>query len=305
MRVCIAILSVFLAVSAQVPQGKVQRLVFRDGSYELVLQYEIKGDRVRYFSYDRRDWEEIPYSDVDWEATHKTAVEADAIGRDRAGDAARARASEDARSPAVSPGLRLPSSGGVFLYDVFQDKPELVPLTQNGADVSKNVKGNIVRAVINPIASSRQTIELKGAHAAIQSHMTAPSIFVAIDTTSDPPAPYTVDTAKDHLRIARCEEKKGNRVVGAIRIAVYGKVKQEATYIETRVEPVSGPWVKVTPSVPLEPGEYAMVEVLGKEGMNEFVWDFGVNPGAPENAGSVEPMPDRGKPVLVPKPKKP
>jgi hypothetical protein len=288
-----------------VEQGKIKRLMLKDGSYEPVLQYEIKGDRVRYLSSERHEWEEIPSADVDWAATEKYAGDSASGSKDLAASAAMERAEEEARAPLVSPGMRLPSTGGVFLLDVFRGRPELDPLLQNGAGVNKNMTGNILRAVINPIAGSRQTIELKGAHAAVQSHVPAPSIYVAVDSGGDPPTPYTPASAKDYLRLVRCEEKKGNRIVGVIDIAIYGKVKEQAKYIETKVEPVSGPWVRVTPAVPLEPGEYALVELLGKEGINEFVWDFGVNPAASANAGGVGAVPDKGKPVLIPKPKKP
>ncbi|HEY6250521.1 MAG TPA: hypothetical protein VI685_11220, partial [Candidatus Angelobacter sp.] len=60
-------------------------------------------------------------------------------------------------------------------------------------------------------------------------------------------------------------------------------VSEKETWIKTSSAPV-GAWVKVSPAEPLEPGEYALVEMLGKKQINLFVWDFGVNPSAPGNS---------------------
>lgn len=273
-----------------------KRLILKDGSYQGVMKYQIVGDRVRYFSSERYDWEDIPNELIDWDATRKYATDAaagnlPARAHEVDVEAEKERAEEEAKSPTVSPGIRLPESGGVFLLDVYQGKPELNELLQNGADVKKNTAGNILRGAINPIASAKQTIELKGPHARVQAHVGDPFIYVAIDQDQDPSNSPNPETAGKRWRIVRAEEKKGNRVVGNVNIAIYGKVKEKANYIEAEVTPVSGPWVKVAPAQKLQPGEYALVEMLGKEGMNRFVWDFGINPDAPANPEAWKPAP--------------
>jgi len=269
------------------PQAAYKRLILKDGTYQPISRYEIRGNVVRYFSSERHEWEVVPYALVDWPATDsyakQSAVQRQAHIKQSAEADAQERAEAEARAPSVAAGIRLPEAGGVFLLDTFQGQPELIPLHQNGADINKNTAGNILRGAINPVASSKQTIELAGPRARVQSHVADPAIYVALDDGGDPSADYTSETAKDHFRLVRCELQKGNRVVGALRIAVYGKVKRETSFVETKVEPVSEHWVKVTPAAPLPAGEYALVELLGEEGINTFVWDFGVNSSAPEN----------------------
>jgi hypothetical protein len=279
-----------------------KRLVLKDGSYESINKYELKGKLVRYFSSERHEWEELPASLIDWAATEKyveeTAAERQGRQTQAAATDARDQAEEEARSPWVTPRLRLPENGGVFLLDRFEGQPELNPLRQNGANINKNTGGNILRGAINPIASAKQTIELPGLNARMQSHVADPVIYVALDSGGDSSAAYT--TANDHFRIVRCEEKKDKRVVGVINIAIYGKVNQNAAYIETNVEPLAGNWVKITPAKPLPAGEYALVELLGKQGINTAVWDFGVNPSAPPNTNvrKEDPTTSDQSPVL-------
>jgi hypothetical protein len=288
-------------------QSKYKRLILKDGSYELISRYEIRDGRVRYFSSERQAWEEMPYDLVDWAATEEYAAEEsrDAfVRKSQALDsAAEERREDEARKPAVATGLRIPSPEGVYLLDVYQNRPGLNRLAQSGADLNKNTKKNILRGMINPVAGSRQTVELKGMHAAIQAHVPTPSIYFSIDT-SDPLTDYTSETAKDHLRIVRCEQKDANRIVTAFDIAVYGKVKQRAEYVAAAVETISRYWVKIVPSGALPQGEYALVEIDGKGAMNQFVWDFGVDPAAPPNPAVMEASPEKGAPVLIQKPHK-
>ena len=40
--------------------GRNHRLILKDGSYQMVRDYQIVGDRVRYLSQERGEWEELP-----------------------------------------------------------------------------------------------------------------------------------------------------------------------------------------------------------------------------------------------------
>jgi hypothetical protein len=308
MRIAVLLCSVFLSPAPA--QTLARRLILKDGSYQAITKYEIKGERVHYFSAERGEWEDVPKSLVDWDATEKYeqgrmqgAPAPEAVELDKELEAE--QKAEEARSPHVAPGLRLPDDGGIFLLDTFQNQPQLAELQQSGGELNRNMKTNILRAAINPLASAKQTIELPGQHAKVQSHVSVPSIYINIDNGQGPgsaagTAAATPEAAKgglaplppaERFKIIRTEIKGGKRVAGGIKVAVYGKVKADERFVAATVTPMIGGWVKLTPTEPLPSGEYAVVEMLGKEGMNLYVWDFGVNPSAPANASAWKPDP--------------
>lgn len=300
-RIIKFVLICLLALLATAAFAESKRLILKDGSYQTVTKYVIKGDRVRYYSPERMDWEEIPKELIDWAATDKYEKDR-AAGKitpnARAADAEEAaeRAKIDAQTPQVAPGIKLPGYGGVFLLDVFQNQPQLAELVQNGGQINKQMGKNILRATINPIASNKQTIEIKGDHARVQSHVGDPFIYILVDQDNDPSNNMPAENAKDHYKIVKVEQGKDSRVVGNITTAIYGKRKQDEKFIDTEAEVVQGgPWVKITPAEKLPPGEYAVVEMLGpeKKDMNLYVWDFGVNPAAPANPTAWKPQPTK------------
>jgi hypothetical protein len=280
-------------------QNLAKRLILKDGSYQLATEWQVKGDRVRYLSAERDDWEELPNQMIDWPATEKYNKDRaagvptpEAIQLDKELEAE--RLADEARSPRVAPGLRLPEDGQVMLLDTFEGQPQLVELQQSGSDINRNMKGNILRGAINPIASAKQSIEVPGLHAKVQAHATLPSIYVNVEQQNQVDGsqqPQQPEQPWDRFKIVRAQTKQDKRIVGNIRIAVYGKVSQEQKFVPTTAEKLTGGWAKVTPTKPLAPGEYALVEMLGEEGMNLYVWDFGVNPNAPANMMATKPNP--------------
>jgi len=294
---------VLLLVPTASAQQTAKRLILKDGSYQLVMKYEVKGDRVRYLSAERNEWEEVPNSLVDWAATEKfqkdratgaPVPEAVQLDKETAAD----HAAEEAKLPQVAPGLRVPADGGVLLLDTFQSQPQLVELQQSGGELSDQAKRNVFRAAINPMAGSKQTIELKGLHAKIQAHAALPAIYVNPDQDQDqyqnnevPATGAPLELAWDRFHLVHLQTKQDKRIIGDVKVAVSGKVSQEQNFVPTTAEKLTGGWVKVTPKSDLAPGEYAVVEVLGKEGMNTYVWDFGVDPSAPENVTALKPDP--------------
>ncbi len=326
-----SLLGLLMWSATSLAQDATRRLILKDGSYQLVTKYEVKGDRVRYYSAEREEWEELPNSLVDWPATQK-------YEKEQAASAARPEVLEldkeaeeehnlETQLPEVAPGLRLPEPTGVFLLENFQGQPQIIELQQTEGDVDRNAKGNIFRATINPITGLKQVIELEGAHAAVASHVEVPSIYINIDDTPDqaaqaggPARPSNRSSAQpqqaeqpqqpekpivpfDRFRIVRMEIKNGKRILGDLKSSPTGKVSQEQHYMKTTIDRVNGGWFKVTPTEPLTAGEYAVIEMAGAQSINLDVWDFSVNPKAPANANSWKPeTKGENKPAPTPTP---
>jgi hypothetical protein len=222
----IAAAAVVLLPSPVYAQQLAKRLILKDGSYQLATKYEVKGDRVRYLSAERGEWEEVPKSMVDWDATEKFekdrangAPPPEAIALDKELEAE--RKAEEAKTPQVAPGLRLSENSSVALFDIYQGQPQLVEIEQNGSEINSNKKGNILRAAINPLASAKQTIEIPGTHAKVQAHTDLPAIYLnlqppdegaATNSPQDPALPW------DRFKIVRAQvqSKDNKRIVGSI-----------------------------------------------------------------------------------------
>jgi hypothetical protein len=298
---------------AQAPD---QRLVLKDGTYQVVTKYQKVGDRVRYFSAERGQWEELPENLVDWAATeagakdHKPGGEPVSPAVPEAAAIDKEEQHARARTPDVSPGLRLPDQDGIWALDTFHDQPELVALAQNSASVDRQTGHNVLRGTLNPLGGIQQNVQIPGAESKVKLHVNEPAFYVSIvgvdDNEADSSA-VTVDTrgagsAKDKnpfnsansqyaiVRV-RSNFKKDYRVVTGIKIGVAGKVTQTEDVIPTTVQVLPGNrWIRLTPKDPLTICDFALMEVLGPGEVNLSVWDFRIDPQGPDNKNALMPL---------------
>jgi hypothetical protein len=310
-----------------IAQTRNQRLILKDGSYQIVTKYQRTGDRVRYFSAERDQWEEMPAELVDFAATAQWAKDhapgAYAVPTEQA-PAAQEKApanpeaaaidkeeqQERARTPEVLPGLRLPDQDGVWALDTFHDVPELVVLTQNTANVDRRTGHNVLRSTLNPLGGTQQNIQIPGFESKVRLHINDPALYVSLTLPAEPTAvasAVAVDThglgsAKDTNAVSsaasqyaiirvRGNFKRDNRVVTGVKIGVGGKVSQTEDVILTTAQILPGDrWLKLTPQQPLLIGDYALMEVLGPGEVNLSVWDFRIDPQSPDNKNAIMPL---------------
>jgi hypothetical protein len=265
------------------PRGK--KLVLKDGSFQLARDYQRTGDRVRYLSAERGEWEEIPAAMVDWDATAK--AEAAAKSEEEA-LAKKIRAREQAQntepvldvdaSLQVGPGLFLPSGEGMFLVD-----GKSVRLLEQAGSQIKTDKKQYLKQVLSPIpiVPGKQNVQLLGARAKIRVSNGRAEFYLR----EAPPDP---DRTTPILKSSRPGESGPS--VELVRATVKGdKRRLETIQIlfgeqsETARATISMERWEVAPTVyrftlgePLLPGEYALAEIL-PDGMNLYVWDFGVD----------------------------
>jgi hypothetical protein len=263
------------------------KLMLKDGNFQLVRSYERNGERVRYFSVERGDWEEIPAAMVDWEATEKARV------ADEKADAMlvkKIQAQEQARqvisvvdvdaSLRVGEGVFLPTGEGMFAVT----GKTVTPLEQVGAQTSTDKK-RVLAQVISPIPiiPGKRNVEIPGAASKVRvSIATGPPEFYLREVAPDPDNPTAIWQSSrpgidgPEVQLVRATVKGGKRRLRAIKSMFGQEVSSQMDTISIQRWEIAKNVFRFTLSEPLPPGEYALAEIL-PDGMNIFVWDFGVD----------------------------
>ena len=235
------------------------RLYLKDGGHQMVREYKVEGDRVRYYSIERSDWEEIPLALVDLQKTEsenssrQTAIE----------KKAKEIAEEDAAAAELRKQiLKIPQDPGVYtLNDAGQ-----LRIFKVAESTLHNSKGRKALKLMTglPIIPGKATLEIPGDHSLNTVTETRPEFYIQL-------------TQQDRFAIIKLKPTKGVRIVEDITIVPGSNENiEERQEMQIFTEQLTENFLfKIWPQEALEKGDYAVIEFIeGK--VNPQIWDFRV-----------------------------
>jgi hypothetical protein len=252
------LIAILLLLAAALPAASI-RLYLTDGSYHLVREYKVNGDRVRYYSTERSEWEEIPASLIDLKRTEDENKERVETQRQRAEEMAAeeavARAEREERE-------RVPVEAGVYLVQ-GQDLKTLKPAESK---IVSNKRRSVLKVIAPiPVVSGKSTVELDGERSPNIAAGNRPEFYIRL-------------ASEERFGIVRLTGKKNARVVQNWTIVpVTNEMIEEQLDVEIFRKQIADGLYKIWPIKPLEAGEYAVIEYTAGKG-NVQVWDFAVRP---------------------------
>lgn len=267
--IALFILTAVLACAATI------RLYLKDGEYQIVREYKVMGDRVRYYSVERGDWEEVPLDLVDLKKTEAELKRRDASVSEEAAAIAAEDAAERELEREVS---RVPREPGAYL--VTGDQLKAIPPAES--TMVTNRRRSILKAITPiPLVTGRATLELEGERSANIVSNATPEFYIRL-------------SAPQRFGIVKLDEKKGARIVEKLEIIpVSNQIIEEQIEVPVFRHQVAEQLYKIWPMKPLEPGQYAVVEytpAMDQGSLNIQIWDFAYGAPAPE-----PPKPEKGK----------
>jgi hypothetical protein len=236
-------------------------LYLKSGSDMLVREYELKEDRVRYYSLERSQWEEIPARLVDLEKTEaESARQTRRLESMRAESAAERAAERKSRTELHN----VPIDDGLYWYK--NDQATVVP--QNELIEEKSGKRKILRALSPvPVVPGKRKMLVEGESSEFAVDEAAPIFFIR-------------DTSVTYFAIVKLKPDKDQRLVQIIQNAgPDNQLFEEQEEVEVFRQQLAAGVYRVWPTNPLPAGEYAFIDYTPGEG-DLRVWSFSVKPAA-------------------------
>ncbi len=241
------------------------KLYLTDGTWHTVREYQVLADRVRYFSVERSDWEEIPLSLVDLNRTRgDLAAREESVRAEKKAEVEEAQAERDMRREVRA----VPKEPG--LYFVLE-QAKFRTLQQAELKVVSNKRRSILAKLTPiPIVSERSTLEIDGTSSEVQLEGERPEFYLRLSEV-------------ERFALVRLwpgvNTKIPSRTVEKWEILpIVKEIVRKRQEVEIFRKQVGDDLYKVWPMEPMEPGEYAWIQYTEGKG-NTQVWDFAVTRG--------------------------
>lgn len=255
------------SATASSPRGI--KLMLKSGSYELVREYHIEGDRVRYYNLDSSQWEEMPAALVDWDATKKAEA---AEAQHESAILSKVKKQEEERdattldidaSLEAAPGIFLPSGVGLWAFNGHT----FSPLSQAEINSKLSKKQMLEQVMVPvPIVPTRHDISIKGERAITRIRTGQLEFYMR-----------TADGRTPELKLIRAKIHGGGRQIEHVDELRNEEWQSAHAVPMQRWEMAKGVF-RFTLGGELPAGEYVIVEAVQNQGMSLYVWDFGVDP---------------------------
>jgi hypothetical protein len=231
------------------------RLYLTDGSYQLAREYEVKDDRVRFYSTERGQWEEVPLDLIDLERTERERSERD---EEIARENKTLEAEEKAERALIKEVSKVPMNPGAY----FVAGQEVDPIPQAEPKVVASKKRSVLRVMAPiPIVASKATIEVDGKTAATLVSSPEPEFYLRL-------------SALEMFALVKLKVEKDSRVVQTWEIApVSEETLEKHEEVEIFKQELGANLYKIWPVKPLTTGEYAVIQWAPGQ-RNVQIWDF-------------------------------
>jgi hypothetical protein len=242
--------------------GATIRLYLKDGTFQLVKEYEVTENRVKYLSAERGEWEEIPLDLIDLSRTKKEAADHEEQVRQEEKEQAQEDAAvREQKQEATS----VPEETGAY----YVHGETLEPVKQADIVVSHDKKRTVLKILSPvPLVSGKNTVDIEGAASKFRINGDRPEFYFRLD-------------AVEGFMMIKLAPKKNARLVETVTIAaVTNEMKEDREQVATFTKQAGDQLFKIWPEKSLLPGEYALIQYSAEQGHLE-VWDFGVGEPAP------------------------
>jgi hypothetical protein len=237
-----------------------QKLYLTDGSYQVVREYKVEGDRVKFYSIERGEWEEIPKELVDLTRTEKEfKARQTELDRESKVFAEEEKVARELEKEV----MRIPQTPGV--YWIEGDQAKILHAAESTVHTNK---GRSVLSKLSPVpmVSGKATLEIPNAH--------------SLNIFTNPEQEFYIQLSQtERFGIVKVMPKGMVRVVEDITVVPVTKEMVEERFPMEIFQKQMTPdgLYKIWPKQPLPAGEYAVVE-FSEGKMNMQIWDFAVKP---------------------------